>query len=153
MGSRGELSLALGAGFPPSRITFSGVGKRDDEIAYALEQDILAFNVESTEEIEALNEIAGRLGRRGRILLRVNLDIDAGGHAYVSTSMQHNKFGMPWQRAREILLWASGLPHIDVRGIHSHIGSQITNPSTFLNAAEAVAGCCPHAAGGGRAGA
>ncbi len=137
--SRGELALALGAGFPRSRITFSGVGKRDDEIAYALEQEILAFNVESTEEIEALNDIAGRLGRRGRILLRVNLDIDAGGHAYVSTSMRHNKFGMPWERAREILLWASGLPHIDVRGIHSHIGSQITNPSTFLHAAEAVA--------------
>ena len=137
--SRGELALALGAGFPRSRITFSGVGKRDDEMAYALEQEILAFNVESTEEIEALNDIAGKLGRRGRILLRVNLDIDAGGHAYVSTSMRHNKFGMPWERAREILLWASGLPHIDVRGIHSHIGSQITNPSTFLHAAEAVA--------------
>jgi diaminopimelate decarboxylase len=140
VGSRGELALALGAGFPPSRITFSGVGKRDDEIAYALEQEILAFNVESTEEIEALNGIAGRLNKRGRILLRVNLDIDAGGHAYVSTSMRHNKFGMPWQRAREILLWASGLQHIDVRGIHSHIGSQITKPSTFLDAAEAIAG-------------
>jgi len=138
--SRGELALALGAGFPRSRITFSGVGKRDDEMAYALEQEILAFNVESTEEIEALNDIAGKLGRRGRILLRVNLDIDAGGHAYVSTSMRHNKFGMPWERAREILLWASGLTHIDVRGIHSHIGSQITKPSTFLHAAEAIAG-------------
>jgi diaminopimelate decarboxylase len=137
--SRGELALALDAGFPRSRITFSGVGKRDDEIAYALEQEILAFNVESTEEIDALNDIAGKLGRRGRILLRVNLDIDAGGHAYVSTSMRHNKFGMPWERAREILLWASGLPHIDVRGIHSHIGSQITNPSTFIHAAEAIA--------------
>jgi diaminopimelate decarboxylase len=140
VGSRCELALALGAGFPPSRITFSGVGKRDDEIAYALEQEILAFNVESTEEIEVLNEIAGRLSKRGRILLRVNLDIDAGGHAYVSTSMRYNKFGVPWQRAREILLWASGLKHIDVRGIHSHIGSQITKPSTFLHAAEAIAG-------------
>jgi diaminopimelate decarboxylase len=138
--SRGELSLALDAGFPRSRITFSGVGKRDDEIAYALEQEILAFNVESTEEIDVLNDIAGTLGRRGRILLRVNLDIDAGGHAYVSTSMRHNKFGMPWERAGEILLRASGLKHIDVRGIHSHIGSQITNPSTFLHAAEAIAG-------------
>jgi len=137
--SRGELALALGAGFPHSRITFSGVGKRDDEIAYALEQEIVAFNVESTEEIDALNDIAGKLGRRGRILLRVNLDIDAGGHAYVSTSMRHNKFGMPWERAREILVWAAGLPHIDFLGIHSHIGSQITNPSTFLHAAEAVA--------------
>jgi diaminopimelate decarboxylase len=140
VGSRGELAFALGAGFAPSRITFSGVGKRDDEIACALGQDILAFNVESTEEIEVLNAIAGTLGKRGRILLRVNLDIDAGGHAYVSTSMRHNKFGMPWQRAREILLWASGLQHVDVRGIHSHVGSQITNPSTFLHAAEAIAG-------------
>lgn len=138
VGSRGELFLALRAGFPASRITFSGVGKRDDEIAYALEQGILAFNVESTQEIDVINGIAGSLGRRARILLRVNLDIDAGGHAYVSTSLRHNKFGIPHGRALEVLRNAAALPHIDVGGVHSHIGSQITKPAVFRKAAEAI---------------
>ncbi len=139
VGSRGELALALAEGFPPSRITFSGVGKRDDEIVYALEQRILAFNVESEEEIEVLNQIAGTMGLRARILLRVNLDIDAGGHAYVSTSLRHNKFGMPYRRAPEILRNAAAMPHIEVRGVHSHIGSQITRPEVFVQAATAIA--------------
>jgi len=86
VGSRGELYLALEAGFPPSTITFSGVGKRDDEIAYALARGIRAFNVESREEIDELNAIAGRMNMRAHMLVRANLDIDAGGHAYVSTS-------------------------------------------------------------------
>ena len=138
-GSKGELYLALTAGFAPNKITFSGVGKRDDEIAYALDHRILAFYVESTEEIEVINQIAGEKGMRAAILLRVNLDIDAGGHAYVSASMKHNKFGVPHGSALDVLRWASGLPHVDVRGIHSHIGSQILRPMTFLRAAEAVA--------------
>jgi diaminopimelate decarboxylase len=138
-GSKGELYLALSCGFPPSKITFSGVGKRDDEIAYALEHRILAFYAESTEEISVIDQIAGQMGTRAAVLLRVNLDIDAGGHAYVSTSMKHNKFGIPHGDAPEVLRWASGLPHIEVRGIHSHIGSQILRPMTFLRAAEAVA--------------
>ena len=139
VGSKGELYLALTTGFAPQKITFSGVGKRDDEIAFALEHRILAFNVESTEEIEAINQVAREMGARASILLRVNLDIDAGGHAYVSTSLRHNKFGMPHTRALEVLRWASGLSHIEVRGVHSHIGSQILRPATFLKAAEAVA--------------
>jgi diaminopimelate decarboxylase len=139
VGSRGELYLALRAGFSPSKITFSGVGKRDDELIYALEQDIVAYYVESTQEIEVLNQIAGSMGKRARILLRVNLDIDAGGHAYVSTSLRHNKFGLPHAKALEILQAARALPHIDVRGIHSHVGSQITKPAIFVKAAEAVA--------------
>jgi diaminopimelate decarboxylase len=139
VGSRGELHLALAAGFPAARITFSGVGKRDDEIAAGLEQKILAFNVESTEEIEVINQIAQRMGTRASILLRMNLDIDAGGHAYVSTSMRMNKFGIPYTRAVEVLKWASGLSHIDVRGVHSHIGSQILRPATFLKGAETIA--------------
>lgn len=131
IGSIGELYLALAAGFPPDKITFSGVGKRDDEIEYALHKDILAFNVESSEEIGVLNQLAGRMGTKGRILLRVNLDIDAGGHAYVSTSLRQNKFGVGQHHAAEILKWAQGLPHIVVRGIHSHIGSQIVELETF----------------------
>jgi diaminopimelate decarboxylase len=138
VGSRGELYLALQAGFSPGRITYSGVGKRDDEIAYALQRGIHAFNVESVEEIEIINQIAGETGTKARILLRVNLDIDAGGHAYVSTGLRQNKFGVPRQRAAEVLRAAAALPHIDVRGIHSHIGSQIIHGETFIRAAEAL---------------
>ncbi len=138
--SRGELYLALRAGFLPDRITFSGVGKRDDEIEEALARGIHAFAVESCQEIEVMNGIAGRLGTTGKILLRVNLDIDAGGHAYVSTSTKQNKFGVPVHQAREVLLRAAALPHIDVRGVHSHIGSQITDTEVFLRGARVLAG-------------
>jgi diaminopimelate decarboxylase len=137
--SKGELCLARSAGFPANRITFSGVGKRDDEIAYALAEDILAFNVESTEEIEVLNQIAGAAGTRARILLRVNLDLDAGVHAYITTSLKQNKFGIARQQAVSVLTRAKSLPHIEVRGIHSHIGSQITKGETFVSAARALA--------------
>jgi diaminopimelate decarboxylase len=139
VGSLGELHLAVGAGFAPSRITFSGVGKRDDEIEAGLARGILAFNVESREEIEVLNEIAGRRDARARLLLRVNLDIDAGGHAYVSTSMKQNKFGIPHTQAAELLRWAMALPNIEVRGVHSHIGSQIVKAEPFVRAARALA--------------
>ena len=138
VGSMGELFLSLRAGFPPDRITFSGVGKRDDEMAYALQNDIRAFNVESAEEIEILEQVAASAGKRARILLRVNLDIDAGGHAYVSTSLKQNKFGVPRDQSFEVLRRAAAMPHIEVRGIHSHIGSQITRVQTFLEAARAV---------------
>lgn len=136
--SGGELHLALTAGFRPDAITFSGVGKRDDEISFALEKGIRAFNVESREEIAVLNEIAGAMGRTARILARINLDIDAGGHSYISTSLKQSKFGIPRARAAEVLRWAGGLPHIEIRGIHSHIGSQITNAETFVRAAESL---------------
>jgi len=138
--SVGELRVALAAGIDPAKVTFSGVGKREDEITAALHAGIYAFNVESTEEIEVLNEIAGREERTGRILLRVNLDIDAGGHAYISTSLKQNKFGIPAQEAPGVLRWAQGLASIEVRGIHSHIGSQITEADTFLRAARALVG-------------
>ncbi len=138
VGSAGELYLAANAGFTPQSITFSGVGKRDDEIALGLSQNIHAFNVESSEELEIMSAIAAREGKRARILLRVNLDIDAGGHAYVSTSKRQNKFGVPWQQASEFLRWAASLPNIDVGGIHSHIGSQIVREETFLKAAGAL---------------
>jgi diaminopimelate decarboxylase len=136
--SVGELRIALAAGIHPAKITFSGVGKRDDEMLAALRSSIHAFNVESPEEIDVLNELAGREGKRARILLRVNLDIDAGGHAYVSTSVKQNKFGVPSRKAVEVLTWAATLPNIDVGGIHSHLGSQITRASTFVTAAEAL---------------
>ena len=140
VGSRGELHLALQAGFRPDRITFSGVGKRDDEIEEALARGIHALAVESSQEIDVINGIAGRRGTTGKILLRINLDIDAGGHAYISTSTKQNKFGVPYRQAREVLLRAAALPHIDVRGVHSHIGSQITNVEVFLRGARLLAG-------------
>jgi diaminopimelate decarboxylase len=136
--SIGELSLALAAGIPPEKITFSGVGKRDDEIEKALVMDIRAFNVESKEEMEVLHQRACRLGTRARILVRVNLDIDAGGHAYVSTSLKQNKFGIDISRALAVMKWAKGLSGIEVRGVHSHIGSQITKSETFHRAAQAL---------------
>jgi diaminopimelate decarboxylase len=135
VGSLGELRIALAAGVEPAKITFSGVGKRDDEITAGLRAGIYAFNVESPEEITVLDQIASREGTRARILLRVNLDIDAGGHRYVATSLRQNKFGVQSDRALEVLRWARGLPSVEVRGIHSHIGSQITQAETFLKAA------------------
>jgi diaminopimelate decarboxylase len=140
VGSRGELYLALKGGFLPSAITYSGVGKRDDEMRYALENDIAAFNVESAEEIAVLGEIASSMGTVARILLRVNLDIDAGGHAYISTSLKRTKFGVDWHKAGELLRRAQKTPGIEVRGIHSHIGSQIIKADTFLRAAQMLVG-------------
>jgi diaminopimelate decarboxylase len=116
VGSKGELYLALQSGFPPDRITFTGVGKRDDELAYALENNIRAYNVESREEIEVINNLAVGMGRKAKVLLRVNLDIDAGSHAYITTSLKYNKFGVPWKEAANIIRWAQALPGIDVRG-------------------------------------
>lgn len=140
VGSRGELFLALKAGYSPDKISFSGVGKRDDEIEDALDRDILAFNVESEQEIEIINSIARRKGQKARILLRLNLDIDANTHAYISTSKKENKFGVPAAKAGDILTKAQQLSNIDIRGIHSHIGSQITNTDAFIAAATALRG-------------
>jgi diaminopimelate decarboxylase len=140
VGSGGELYLALKAGFKPSSITFSGVGKRDDEIAQALDAGILAFNVESRQEVDAIEAVAAARGATARVLLRVNLDIDAGGHRYISTSLKHNKFGVPWHHAEEELKYAMTLPHIVVGGIHSHIGSQITKRDVFHRAARRIVG-------------
>ena len=140
IGSAGELQLALQAGFKPSSITFSGVGKRDDEIAMAIDAGILAFNIESRQELEAIEAVAAARGAKARVLLRVNLDIDAGGHRYISTSLMHNKFGIPWHHAEDELKYAMTLPHIEVGGIHSHIGSQITKRDVFHRAARRIVG-------------
>ena len=139
VGSGGELELALQTGFAPANITFSGVGKRDDEIRAALGCGIHAFNVESEQECDIISQHATALGTRARILARVNLDIDAGGHAYISTSRSQNKFGIPRERVAEVLLRARDLPGIEVGGIHSHIGSQITDREVFLRGARSLA--------------
>jgi diaminopimelate decarboxylase len=133
--SLGELFLALKAGFAPHTITFSGVGKREDEIAYALENNVHLLEVESEQELELINALAGRLGKRAKVLLRLNLDIDAGGHNYIATSRKHDKFGMAAHRALELMKCAHRFPHVVFGGLNSHLGSQITRVDPFVEAA------------------
>jgi diaminopimelate decarboxylase len=132
--SRGEIFRALKVGADPRTIVFSGVGKREDEIAYALEQNILAFNVESVGELHAIERVAAKMGKRAPISLRVNPDVDAQTHPYISTGLKKNKFGIPVALARQTFVEARGLPHLEVVGIDCHIGSQLTKTSPFKDA-------------------
>ena len=132
--SEGELRRALGAGVPAAKIIFAGVGKSREEIAFALEQDVLGFNVESEPELKVLSEEAVRLGRTARIALRVNPDVDAKTHAKISTGKAENKFGVPYAQAPRLYAEARTLKSIEVAGIHMHIGSQITELEPFRNA-------------------
>jgi len=136
--SAGEIHLALKAGFAPSTITFAGVGKQDAEIEFALKHDIFAFNVESTEELAVIDAIAGRMGRKARIALRVNPDIDASTHPYISTGLKSNKFGIDIAVAAEVFTYAHSLPNLHVDGIHTHIGSQILKLDPFVQTAQKV---------------
>ena len=129
--SGGELLRALMAGVPASRITFSGVGKTADEIEEALEADILCFNVESEPELELLSSLAAARGATARIALRINPDVDAKTHAKISTGKSENKFGIPFNRAREVYTRAAALPGISISGVDMHIGSQITEVAPF----------------------
>lgn len=137
--SRGELFLARKAGFPPEKITYAGVGKRDDEIEYALGQSILSLNIESEEELRITSEIALRLGILARISIRVNPDIDAESHPYISTGLKVNKFGIDRERVLETYRLAKELPNLQLIGIHAHIGSQITTIGPFTQAATTLA--------------
>jgi diaminopimelate decarboxylase len=132
--SEGELRRALTAGVPASRIIFAGVGKTREEMAYALHEGILGFNVESEAELEVLSEVASALGKTAHVALRVNPDVDAKTHAKISTGKAENKFGIPFAQARHIFAHARTLPGIAVTGIHMHIGSQITDLAPFRNA-------------------
>lgn len=125
--SIGEVKRALAAGVPAGRIVFSGVGKTGDEMAAALGEGIYQFNVESEAEVEALSEVAARLGRRATIAFRVNPNVDAGTHAKISTGKAENKFGIPIERASEAYARARRLPGIDPVGVAVHIGSQLTS--------------------------
>jgi diaminopimelate decarboxylase len=129
--SEGELRRALAAGIPGERIIFSGVGKTIGELRAALEADIHCFNVESEPELDALNEIAGRLSRTASVSLRINPDVDARTHAKISTGKLENKFGIPWTGAIEVYTRAAAMDHIQVVGIDTHIGSQITELEPF----------------------
>jgi diaminopimelate decarboxylase len=132
--SGGELYRALCAGVDPRKIVYSGVGKRMDEIRYAIESDILMFNVESAQELEVINACAGELGSKARISLRVNPDVDPMTHPHISTGLKENKFGIDINKSREQYHRARELEHIDIIGVDCHIGSQITEISPFLDA-------------------
>lgn len=136
--SGGELFRALRAGINPSKIVYAGVGKRRDEIEYALKIGVLMFNVESGEELHALNQAAGDMRTTARIALRVNPDIDPKTHAYISTGLKENKFGIPIEQALEYYQTAKALPNLEIVGVHHHIGSQITETQPFVDALEKV---------------
>jgi diaminopimelate decarboxylase len=132
--SGGELFRALQAGMLPNKIVFAGVGKTKEEIRYALESDILMFNVESPGELQQINEVAGAMGMQARVALRINPDIDPQTHPYISTGLKKSKFGIGADRALEEFDTAGKLPHINVVGVHSHIGSQLTQVAPFVDA-------------------
>lgn len=132
--SEGELRRARAAGVPADKIIFAGVGKTRAEMAFALDEGILGFNVESEPELLALSEVAQALGKLAHIAIRVNPDVDAKTHAKISTGKAENKFGVPYDEARALYAEAAKLPGIKVSGIHMHIGSQITDLQPFRDA-------------------
>ena len=134
--SRGELERVLAAGGEPGKIVFSGVGKSREDMRRALEVGVHCFNVESAEELERLQEVAASLGRRAPISLRVNPDVDAGTHPYISTGLKENKFGIEIARAEAVYARAAELPNLEIIGVDCHIGSQLTSLSPFLDALE-----------------
>jgi diaminopimelate decarboxylase len=136
--SGGELKRVLAAGGDPGKVVFSGVGKSEAEMRLALEAGILCFNVESEPELLRLNEIAGAMGKRAPVSLRVNPNVDPKTHPYISTGLKENKFGVEYERAFDLYLEASRLPHLAVRGIDCHIGSQITEVTPFIDALDRV---------------
>lgn len=132
--SKGELQRVLKAGGEPSKIIFSGVGKTRDEMLFALQTGIACFNVESATELEALSSVAHASGHSAKISLRVNPDVDAQTHPYISTGLKENKFGIDIDTATEVYKRAAGLPGIEVIGVDCHIGSQLTESQPFLDA-------------------
>lgn len=137
--SRGELYLARKAGFSPEKICYAGVGKRDDEIEDALKQTILSLNIESEEELRVTSEIAQRLGVNAAISLRVNPDIRAESHPYISTGLRINKFGIDREHILDAYRLARQLPNVKIVGIHAHVGSQITSVKPFVQTANVLA--------------
>jgi len=136
--SGGELYRALKAGVPPTKIVFAGVGKKAEEIAEALKADILMFNVESSAELQAINEVAASLGVKARVALRINPDIDPKTHPYISTGLKKSKFGIAADRAIEEFKAAAAFSHIKVVGLHAHIGSQLTQVTPFVESLKKV---------------
>ena len=134
--SAGELARVIEAGGNASKVVFSGVGKKYDEIRYALQQGIMCFNVESEPELHRINEVAGELGVKAPISLRINPDVDAKTHPYISTGLKANKFGIARENALATYELAASLPHLNVVGMDCHIGSQLTEIGPFVDALE-----------------
>lgn len=136
--SGGELQRVLAAGGDAGKVVFSGVGKSEAEMRMALEAGILCFNVESAAELERLNEVAGSMGKVAPISLRVNPNVDAKTHPYISTGLKQNKFGVAYDEAIALYRRARDLPHLHITGMDCHIGSQLTEVSPFIAAVEKV---------------
>jgi len=134
--SGGELQRVLAAGGAANKVVFSGVGKSEAEMRQALEAGILCFNVESSSELDRLNEVAGSMGKVAPISLRVNPDVDAKTHPYISTGLKQNKFGVAYTEALALYRKAATMPHIRITGMDCHIGSQLTETSPFIAATE-----------------
>ena len=134
--SQGELERVLAAGGDASKVVFSGVAKSRAEIMRALEVGIRCFNVESVAELHHINQIAGEMGKMAPISLRVNPDVDAHTHPYISTGLKENKFGVSVDEAREVYKLAATLPHVKITGMDCHIGSQLTELQPFLDATD-----------------
>ena len=132
--SGGELARVIEAGGDPSKVVFSGVGKTSDEIAYALEQGILCFNVESESELHRISRVAIKLNKTANISIRINPDVDAKTHPYISTGLKANKFGIARDKAIEVYQLAASLPGLSVVGMDCHIGSQLTELEPFVDA-------------------
>ncbi len=138
--SGGELLRVLAAGGTPEKIIFSGVGKTCDEMRLALSHDILCFNVESVAELHRLNQVAGEVGKQAPISLRVNPNVDAKTHPYISTGLKENKFGIAYEEALSTYRLAATLPNITVVGIDCHIGSQLLDDAPLLEALDKLTG-------------
>ena len=136
--SGGELFRALKASVPASKIVFAGVGKKPEEIREALNADILMFNVESSAELQAINDVAASMGMKARVALRINPDIDPKTHPYISTGLKKSKFGIAADRALEEFKNAAAFSHIKVVGLHAHIGSQLTQVTPFVESLKKV---------------
>lgn len=134
--SLGELERVLAAGGDAAKIVFSGVGKTEQEIKRALEVGIRCFNVESEAELERLNALASEMGKKAPISLRINPDVDAKTHPYISTGLKENKFGIGFAKAKEVYRYAASLPNLSIKGIDCHIGSQLTELAPFIEATQ-----------------
>ncbi|CAN5758451.1 diaminopimelate decarboxylase [soil metagenome] len=138
--SGGELYRAMRAGFDPKKVVFAGVGKTEPELMAGLGERILLFNVESASELERLEQIAARFGKRARVSLRVNPDVDAGSHDHITTGRERDKFGIPVDQALALAERAGQYRCVDIIGVHQHIGSQITKLQPFRDSVERSAG-------------
>ncbi|WP_416865543.1 MAG: diaminopimelate decarboxylase [Imperialibacter sp.] len=134
--SANEVKAALAAGFPKEEIVFAGVGKSDEEITVGLQNDIFCFNCESAQEVEVINELAGKMGKKAKIALRINPNVDAKTHHYITTGMKENKFGLPPKEIDQVIDKLPQLANIQLTGIHFHIGSQVTSLESYTQLAQ-----------------